>query len=457
MAGFIPFLKQQISFIANNLWKVRLEKLPTGQRAVIRTIRIIALAIKGFKKDNSITSATALTFYSIFSIVPVVALVFAIAKGFGFEKSIQEQLMAHETIKNNTTYSDLLNQVFDYASKMLASAKGGVIAGFGILLLLWSVMRLLMSIENSFNEIWKVPFGRSWVRKITDYLTIMIIGPVFLILSGGITVAIESKIGGMAFLGSFSALLIELFAGALVAGLFAFLYGVLPNTKVTFKSAAGAGVLASILVHLLGWAYIRFQIGANSMNAIYGGFAAVPLFFIWVQYNWYVVLFGAQFAYASQFVDHYELEDDIQNLSPRYHKVIALMIASLVARRFHNGEKPMTSLEISKALDLPARLTKNVIHEFLLSGVFVQVTTGKSSEDRVYQPGVPEARFTVKFIMDALETSGINTLPISDSQELTAINHLMVDMDELLKGKFGQMLVKDIVAWRSVSSSYFSF
>lgn len=445
MSAFIPFIKQQISFISNNLWKVRLEKLPPGRRWLIRTIRIISLAVKGFNKDNSIVAATSLTFYSIFSIVPVVALIFAIAKGFGFEKSIQEQLLTNDAIRNNPAYADLLNQVFDYAGKMLSSAKGGVIAGFGILLLLWSVMRLLMSIENSFNSIWKVPFGRSWVRKITDYLTIMIIGPLFLILSGGITVAVESKIGNMAFLGSLSSFLIEVFAGGLIAGLFMFLYAVLPNTKVTFQSSAGAGILASLLFHLLGWAYIKFQIGANSMNAIYGGFAAVPLFFIWVQYNWYIVLFGAEFAYASQFVDHFELEDDIQNLSPRYHKTMALMIAGVVAKKFHDGEKLMTSHEISRTLDLPVRLTKHIIHEFLLAGIFVQVTTGNSAADRLYQPGVPDSRFTVKFILDALDTAGVNSLPINDSKELITVNQLMVDMDELISGKFGHMLVKDVI------------
>jgi len=223
-----------------------------------------------------------------------------------------------------------------------------------------------------------------------------------------------------------------------------FLYLILPNTKVTFKSAAVAALIATILFEILQWAYVRFQIGANQLNAIYGGFAALPLFLIWVQYSWYVVLFGSEIAFANQNVDHYELENEINKLSIRYKKVIALMIANIVAKGFYNGEKPKTAIEISGKLDLPVRLARTIINEFVTAGIFIEMRTDKEKEI-VYQPGITESKFTVKNLLEALEKNGVNNLPISNTNELIHINQLMQDLDKSLDNELGNTFIKDIV------------
>lgn len=439
MANLISLAKRSSEFVTQKLWKIRINKVDKRQGLLIRQLRVFSLAIKGFKEDNCLVSATALTFYTLFSIVPILALIFAIAKGFGFEKKLEEQIL-----KTYSQYADILNQAFGYANTLLATTKGGIIAGFGIVLLLWSVMKLLLNIENSFNDIWEVKRGRSWVRKVTDYLTIMLVGPLFLIVSGGITVAAQTQIGNLQFLGFIGTFFIKLLAYALIASVFTFLYVALPNIKVRFKAAFAAAVVATVLFEFVGWGYIRFQIGANRMNAIYGGFAALPLFLIWVQYSWYIVLFGAELAYANQNVDHYELEDDIQNLSVRYKKVIALMIANLVAKRFFNREKSLTAEEISEKLDLPSRLTRTLLNEFVETGIFVEVLA-EGNKGIVYQPGVTESIFTVQYLIDAMEKKGINNLPINDTTELIHINKLMQEMDKSMDSDLGHLHVKDLV------------
>lgn len=439
MAKIVGFIKWLVDFITNRIWKIRISKLSKGKGFIIKQLRVITLASKGFYEDNCLVSATALTFYTLFSIVPILALVFAIAQGFGYQKNLQEQIL-----QSYGQYEDILNNAFVYANSMLSTTKGGVIAGFGIVLLLWSVMKLLISIENSFNQIWEVRVGRSWVRKVTDYLTIMLVGPLLLIVSGGIEVAVQNQLGSMNLIGFVGTFFIKLLAYSLVACVFIFLYMVLPNTKVNFMSALAAGVVSTILFELLGWGYVKFQVGANRMNAIYGGFAALPLFLIWLQYSWYIVLFGAEVAYANQFVDHYELEDDIKNLSVRYKKVISLMIANLVARRFYNNEPALDIVGISEKLDLPTRLTKNLVNEFVSTGIFVEVRTDKDKEV-VYQPGVTESKFTVQHVIDTLDRKGVNSLPINDTTELLHINTMMQEMDNLMDNKTGHLLVKDLV------------
>ncbi len=439
MANVITIFKRSWHFVSDKMWRLRLDKLDKRHGVLVKQLRIFSLSIEGFNEDKCLTKATALTFYTLFSIVPIMALAFALAKGFGFEKTLQKQLM-----DNYGEYSDVLGKAFIYADSLLATAKGGIIAGFGVVLLLWSVMKLLVNIENSFNEIWEIKRGRSWLRKLTDYLTIMIISPLFLVISGSLTVAIQTKLGGIIYLGFLTTFLLKVLAWTLIAGIFTFLYMVLPNTRVQFKSAAVAAIISTILFELLQWAYIRFQIGANSMNAIYGGFAALPLFLIWVQYSWYIVLFGAELAFANQNVDHYELENDIKNLSDRYKKVIALMIANCVAKRFYNGEKALTAFQIADLLDLPTRLARTIINEFIETGIFIEARN-ENDKETVYQPAISETKLTVKFIIDKLDRKGVNTLPINDTQELITVNKLMSELEQILDNDLGNLKIKDLV------------
>lgn len=181
-----------------------------------------------------------------------------------------------------------------------------------------------------------------------------------------------------------------------------------------------------------------------SCNKIYGSFAALPLFLIWVQYSWFVVLFGAELTFAHQNVDHYELESDINNISDRYKRVIALMIANLVVKNFNEGKTALTAIEIAGRLDLPVRLARVVINEFTDTGVFNEVKMHNDKEIG-YQPGISDSKLTVKFIIDKLDERGVNKLPIDDSRELETVNRLMKDMDEVLNTTKGNMLVKDLV------------
>ncbi|MBK7669344.1 MAG: YihY/virulence factor BrkB family protein [Sphingobacteriaceae bacterium] len=368
MANVVTVIKKGWSFLTERLWVVRLDKMNKRHGFLVKQLRVFSLSIKGFNEDNCLTRATALTFYTLFSIVPVLALMFAITKGLGYDEVFKKQIA-----EGASQYSTVLNQAFIYADSMLNNAKGGVIAGFGAILLLWSVISLLINIENSFNDIWEIKQGRTWYRKVTDYLTIMFVAPIFLIISGSLTVAIQTHVLDAYLISELSAFILKLISFSMIVGVFTFLYIVLPNTRVTFKSAFTAAIFATILFELLQWIYVSFQIGTMRMNAIYGSFAALPLFLIWIQYSWYIVLFGAELAFANQNVDHYELENEIKNISVRYKRVIALMVCNNVVKKFQTGIKPPTAFEIAQALDLPVRLARTVINELVETKLLSEV------------------------------------------------------------------------------------
>lgn len=443
MANVVTLFKRVSHFLNHKLWRVRIDKLNKKQGFFLKQLRIFSLATNGFNEDRCMLKATALTYYTLFSIVPIIALAFAIAKGFGFQETLQEDLL----LKFNDQ-KDVLNQAFVYADKMLENTQGGLIAGVGVILLLWSVMKLLSSIEESFNEIWEIKRERTWVRKITDYLSIMLIGPILITISGGLTVWVETGVDTVAsnvsIISPVTFLFLKLFSFSLIWGMFTFLYMALPNTKVTFRGAAMGSIVAAILFELLQWAYVSSQIGVSQYNAIYGSFAALPLFLIWIQYTWFVVLFGAELTFAHQNVDHYELESDISNISDRYKRVIALLIANHVVKNFNEGRHALTAIQIAENLDLPVRLARNIINEFTETGVFNEVRLPLDKEIG-YQPGITDSKLTVKFIIDKLDEKGVNKLPIDDSKELAIVNHLMKDMDQVLNTTKGNMLIKDLI------------
>jgi membrane protein len=443
MPNIITAFKRTSHFLNHKLWQVRLDKMEKKQGFFLKQLRIFALAIKGFNEDKCMLKSTALTYYTLFSIVPIIALAFAIAKGFGFQETLQKQLLS-----DFSDQQDILKQAFVYADKMLSNTKGGLIAGVGVILLLWSVMKLLGSIENSFNEIWEIKRDRVWTRKITDYLSIMLIAPVFIILSGSLTVGLKAGLdnvsSSLSFIGPVGFVLLKIFAFALIWGMFVFLYMALPNTKVGFKSAAMGAIVAAILFELLEWIYVSSQVGVAQYNTIYGSFAALPLFLIWVQYSWFVVMFGAELTFANQNVDHYELENDINNMSVRYKRVIALLIANYVVKNFNQGNTPFTAMQIAKKLDLPVRLARNIIFDFTETGIFNEVKLDNDKETG-YQPGITDTKLTVKFILDKLDEKGVNELPMENTEELKLVKSLMKEMDEVMNTAQGNILVKDLI------------
>lgn len=442
MANIVNLFKRISYFLNHNLWRLRIDKLNKKQGFLLKQLRIFSLAIKGFTEDQCLLKATALTYYTLFSIVPIIALAFAIAKGFDYQENLKQVILL-----KFSDQKDILNQAFVYADKMLANTKGGLIAGVGIVLLLWSIIKLLSSIENSFNEIWDVKRDRTWTRKITDYLSIMLIGPIFIILSGGLTIWLKTGLDTVAsnveIITPVQITLLKLFSFSLIWAMFVFLYMALPNTKVTFKGAAMGSLIAAILFEFLEWAYVSSQIGVAQYNKIYGSFAALPLFLIWIQYSWFVVLYGAELTSSAQNVDHFELESDINNISDRYKRVIALMIANQIVKNFTEGKTALTSNEIALKLDLPLRLAKVIINEFIETGVLNEVKIHDDKETG-YQPAISDTKLTVKFIIDKLDEKGVNQLPIDDSKELATVNSLMKDMDEVLNTTKGNMLVKDL-------------
>ncbi|HIA35748.1 MAG TPA: YihY/virulence factor BrkB family protein [Flavobacteriales bacterium] len=445
MTNLITKLKQAIQFVKSDIWKIRLNDQPKNSKYLIRNLRIILLAFRGFDEDKCQLRASALTFYSLLSIVPVVAMIFGIAKGFGFEEMLEVQLQ--ETMSGNP---EIIEEVMKFANSMLENTKGGLIAGVGVIVLIWSVMKVLGNIENSFNDIWEIKRSRDIVRKFTDYLTIMLLAPILMILSGSVTVFITTQINNItesiSLLGYFSPIiefLIKLIPYSLVWLLLTFIYIVMPNTKVDFKSAFFAGIIAGTGFQLTEWIYINGQIGVAKYNAIYGSFAALPLFLGWLQISWLIVLFGAELSFAHQNVDRYELEIDSSDMSYSQKRILSLFITHLVVKKFLKGEMALMANDISDKLKIPIRIVRQIL--FDLQQVHI-VSEIKTDDPKIvtYQPAISVNLISVKYVIEALEAKGMIELPAVENNELQSIQEIMKDFQGEITESKSNKLLKDI-------------
>ncbi|MFZ0484068.1 MAG: YihY/virulence factor BrkB family protein [Desulfobacterales bacterium] len=434
-----------IEFIRVDIWRIRLKDTSRTKCFFVKQLRILILATREFVKNKCSLSASALTFYSILSIVPVLAMAFGIAKGFGFQLLLEKQLL--EKFQGQ---EEVMSRVVAFARSLLENTKGGMIASIGVLFLLWTVIKLLSQIERSFNNIWAVKYHRTYGRKFSDYLSIMLISPILFILSSSATVFITTQITVITqkveLIGMFSPVIffmLKFIPYGLIWILFIFIYILMPNTKVNFSSGLIAGVIAGTIYQIAQWVYITFQVGMARYNAIYGSFAALPLFLIWIQLSWLIVLFGAEISYAHQYVDTYDFEPDRRFISPAFKKLLSLQISRLVISTFLKAESPLSAINISKTLEIPIRLTQQILFELVEAGILSD-TEDKKNEKVSYQPARDINAITIKSVIEALEQKGVDNIPVAQTAELKHLSELLKTLNDEIEKSPANRLLKDI-------------
>jgi membrane protein len=438
-------IKKTLSFLKTDLWRVSLKDVSKVKAIILNVIRIFSLAFRGYKDDKIQQKASALTFYSLLSIVPVVAIGFGIAKGFGLDQMFVDQL--YERFAGQ---EEVMKWILKFSDAVVNNTKGGVITGLGIVVLFWSVIKVLGNIENSFNDIWQVQKSRVFVRKLSDYLAIFIIAFMFLISSNGIIIFIQSQIKSFAnqyevisYFNSVLFFLLKLLPYLLMCVLFSLLYMVMPNTKVSIKSGILAGFVAGIAFQLAQWGLIYFQVGASKYGAIYGSFAAFPLFLVWLQLSWLIVLFGAEISFASQNVHRYEYESDTLNISLAFKKTITLFIASILIKNFEVGKKGITASLISHEYKIPIRLVRQILYELVDSNIVVE-TISENLKEHAYQPCIDIHKLSVGYVVNSIEDSGSKNISVKRTKEFEKIENLYSSYKDKWLNADENILLKDI-------------
>ena len=445
MKNPVSWIITRIKDINAAIWHTPLSEIPKGKIVIIKQLRIIILAYRGFLAHKVQTSAASLTLYSLLSVIPIIAIAFAIAKGFGLDQNL-EALLSQEL----QSQQDILGWLLQNARSAIDATRGGYIAGVGVLILFWSVMSLLGQVENTFNHIWNIRNSRTWYRQFTDYLTIMLIAPVFVILSSSLTVFIStyltefmSKAPILDYFKPLITFLVKFSPYFLVWVALTVFYLVMPNTEVKFVPAMISGIIVGTALQVLQYFYIDLQFGITKLNAIYGSFAAVPLFIIWLQYSWLTVLLGAELAFANQNISNYEFENEARGISAYHKKAVSLIIMNIVIKKFDAGEHPVTASDIATQLKVPVRLVRELLQD--LKGVnLISEVSENEKKERFYQPALDISKITVSYVLSKIEKHGVKHAFLDKNQDYEKVINMLEKFDSLIIESKSNILVKDL-------------
>jgi membrane protein len=370
---------------------------------------------------------------------------FGVAKGFGLEKKIETELM--QKMKGQ---EEVAKQILGFANSLLENTSGGFVAGVGVVFLFWAVIKVLGNIESSFNDIWGVKSPRSIGRKFSDYLSMMLVCPFLMITASSATVVISSQVQNIIekvalfdAIGPLILFFLRLLPYCTIWIMFTFVFIFMPNTKVRFNSGLLAGVVAGTIFQITQWIYINFQIGAAKYGAIYGSFAALPLFLLWLQISWLIVLFGAELSFANQNVETYEFEQDCLSASNSLKKTLSLLITHLLVKDFCRGERPQYAEQISHTLEIPIRLVRQLLFELVESGILSEVRKD-NGKDVAYQPAVDVGKLTVKYVVEALEQRGNSDIPVGQISELEKLSNCLRTFAEDIEKSPANILLQDL-------------
>ncbi len=408
-----------IKFLRYDMWRVtKTEYNGFFQRIGYGLIRTIVLVVRGFTSKNLNDTAKSLTYSLIFSIVPILAMIVAVAKGFGVSDVIEKQLNSSFLGETN-----MVPTIMSMVDRYLETAQGGVFIGIGILILLWAIYSFFQSVETAFNKIWNVRKSRSILRQATTYIAIVVLIPVMIVCSAGINIFVHTTVESTAHLEAVNQYMqangVQFFQFFIVWIFFIWMYIAIPNTKVRFMSALIPGILMGTLFQLLQMLSVYLIALLSRTSIVYGAFATIPILMTWLQYTSLLILIGAEMSYAIQNNEEFEYEQDVNSMSRRYKDFIMLYLLNVIVKRFEADEEPLTAHELAVRDHLPIRLVNQLLGRMTETGLLREVYV-EGKEDRTFQPAMDTHKISIGLVADRIEKQGTEEFLQSPSPEMQA-------------------------------------
>lgn len=420
-------------FVRYDMWRRTTTEIDTWyKRLGYRILRTIALVVRGFTSKNLNDTAKALTYSLIFAVVPILAMIVAIAKGFGVADVIERQLNA-----SFLGETGMVPTIMAMVQRYLETAQGGLFIGIGILILLWAVYSFFQSVETAFNRIWNVKKSRSVLRQATTYIAVVVLIPVLIICSAGITILVNSTVGEMEG--------VETLQFVIVWLLFTVMYIAVPNTKVKFVSALIPGILMGTLFQLLQMLSVYLIALLSRTSIVYGAFATIPILMTWLQYTSLLILIGAQMSYAIQNNEEFEYEKDVNTMSRRYKDFIMVYLLYEIIQRFEADEAPLTAHELAVRDNLPIRVVNQLLSRMVETGILREVYTEDKEEEKTFQPALDTHKITAGMVFERIEAQGSEEFLQAPSAEMQAFWEKYQRLGELVQKPVKDIPVSDIM------------
>ena len=407
-------------FIEYDLWRRTSSELQQSRRTKrvgFSALKTIILVIRGFNSKQLNMTANALTYSLAFAIVPILAMILAVAKGFGFSEMIENQLQQSMLGETN-----LVPTVMEMVDRYLETAQGGAFIGIGLLILIWAVYSFFRNVEQAFNSIWDVKKSRSVVRQLTTYIAVLFLVPVLVVTTSGMSIFVHSTVESLSafkVLDEYHGTMVRILQFLIVWVIFLWMYMAIPNTKVHFRSAIYPAIIMGTLFQLLQMLSMYVIMFLSRTSIVYGAFAAIPIIMIWLQWACLLILIGADLSFAIQNNEQFEYELDVLSMSRRYKDFLTLYLLHRIIYRFEHDEIPYMAVELAHENNLPIRLVSQLLNRLVDVGLLRTVYV-EQKEEKTYQPALDTHQITVGMCIERIDKQGTEEFLRGASTEMQA-------------------------------------
>lgn len=383
------------------LWRTDVKELGSVQLFGLRALRISYGALRDLSGGLPSLRAMGLVYTTLISLVPLLAVSFSVLKGFGAHNQLEPALV--------NLLEPLGEKGLELSEKIISfvdQVNVGVLGSIGLLVLVFSVLTLVKKIESAFNYTWRISVARSLVQRFSNYLSVILLGPLLLFTAAGITASFNSstvvdKISAIEPFGTMLLLIGEVTPFVLTIISFTFMYMLIPNTRVKFRSALYGAVIATIMWKIAGSIFTSFIVDSTNYTAIYSGFAILIIFMIWIYINWLIVLSGASISYYHQNPDRISDQSQVIRLSCRLREKLALSIMQLIAYSFHHNETTWSVKKLAKKIHISEQAITLIISALIKNELLS--STGKNAQN--FLPAQSLENISIDMILKAARSA----------------------------------------------------
>lgn len=422
---------------------VDLASLPRWKSWLFGLLRVSYVVIRDLAEGQLTLRAMSLVYTTLLSLVPLLAISFSVLKGFGVHNQIEPFLL--------NVLAPLGEQGVEITTRIIGFVENmrvGVLGFLGVILLFYTVVSLMQKIERAFNFTWHITQERTFAQRFRDYLSVIVVGPVLVFSSLGITASVMSttiveRLSATYLLGDVVEIAGRLVPYFMIVAAFTFIYIFMPNTKVRPRSALVGGLVAGVLWNTVGWAFASFIVTSTKYTAIYSTFATLIMFMIWLYLAWLILLVGASIAFYDQHPEYVGAPRGTLRLSVRVKEKLALLVAFLVGENFY-GERPAWTAEgLAQRLGTPTEAVETILEALERGGLLKRT----DDDPATYLPARPMERTEVKRVLDAVrgaeESSYLNLARLPSERGVEElIEHLDRATQQALHGRTLRDLVE---------------
>ena len=399
-----PRIQRLREFVQYDLWRQsHMGVHAPKKRLLYRFLQTIILVARGFKDQVLVVRANSLSFALLFAFIPMMALIFAIARGFGFEEILKDKISAGFLAEAN-----IAPMLLEWVERYLETAREGLFLGIGLIVLIWAVHAFFNMLEKSFNSIWNVKKTRSFGRRMTNYVMTLLLVPVLVVVTSGISIFLNST-GMLApvlqAIEPIRKFMLRFIPFVVTSAVFTWIFIAIPNTKVKISSAIIPGIIMGLLYQVVQSFSMFLVVLFTRMSIVYGAFSAIPLVLIWLNITCWLLLIGAELAFAIQNNEHFAYERDIETMSRRYKDYVMLYLLSVIIKRFEQGETPETIQQMAKKHYLPSRLVAQLLSRLEDTNIIRRVYID-NQEEQAFVPALDTNLISVEMVIGRISAQG---------------------------------------------------